>query len=145
MLQVHTIKAAHGSKHRTKRVGRGNASGHGTSATRGGKGQTARSGGTRGLRLKAFKNLMQSTPKLRGFKSIHKKPSEIYLGDLESRFESGDTVDLQALQAKALVSINDKAVKIVSTGELKKKLTIVGLLTTKGAAEKIKQAGGEVK
>lgn len=145
MLQVHNIKAAKGAKHSKKRVGRGNASGHGTSSTRGGKGQTARSGGTRGLRLKAFKALMQSSPKLRGFTSIHEKPFEVYLGDLEARFESGATVDLKSLQEKEMVSKNIKVVKVLSTGEIKKKLTISGLLITKGAADKIKAAGGDVK
>lgn len=145
MLQVHTIKASPGSKHSKKRVGRGNASGHGTSSTRGGKGQTARSGGSRGLRLKAFKALMQSAPKLRGFKSPHVRPVEVYLSDIDAAFDAGDTVDLTSLQEKDLVSINTKTVKIVSTGDIKKKVIAVGLLVTKGAADKIKQAGGEVK
>lgn len=145
MLQVHTIKPARGSKHRTKRVGRGNASGMGTSSTRGGKGQTARSGGSRGLRSKAFKAQLQSTPKLRGFTSMHVKPVEIYLSDLEKHFDAGSTIDLKALQEKKLVSSNAKAVKIITTGTLTKKVTVVGLLTTKSSAEQIVKAGGEVK
>ncbi len=145
MLKIHTIKAARGAKKVSKRIGRGNASGRGTSAGRGGKGQTARSGGSRGLWIKAFKAQLQSTPKLRGFKSIHTKASEVYLSDLEKHFEAGAIIDLQALKDKNLVGVTVKAAKVLSTGEIAKKLTISGLLTTKAAAEKIKAAGGDIK
>lgn len=143
MLQAHTIKAAHGAKHRVKRVGRGNASGHGTSSTRGGKGQTARSGGSRGLARLAFKRLLQSTPKLRGFNSLQTKPSEIYLHQLDKYFDNDAVIDLQALVSKGLVGSNIKKVKIVGTGKITKKVTIAaGIPCTKGAAEQIKAAGG---
>ena len=145
MLQVNSIKAAYGAKHRVKRVGRGNASGHGTSATRGGKGQTARSGGSKGLKQKGFRRLMQSTPKLRGFRSLNTAPSEVYLSDLEKHFKAGDTVTLAALQAKGIVSSTVRRVKVVTTGIITKKLTIQDLLATKGAIEKIAAVGGEIK
>lgn len=144
MIQTHTIKAARGSRHRRKIIGRGNASGHGTYSTRGGKGQTARSGGRRGLWLKAFKPLLQSTPKLRGFKSMHKKPSEITLTALEKNFPAGATVDRAALVEKRLISKEAGAVKILATGALTKALTVVGLPGSAGATEKIKAAGGAV-
>jgi large subunit ribosomal protein L15 len=144
MLQVHTIKAASGSRHRVKRIGRGNASGHGTSSTRGGKGQTARSGGSRGLAQKGFRRLMQSAPKLRGFTSLNVKPVTVYLTDLDKHFAAGETVSLETLKEKGLLSINDKSAKVVGGGELKKKLTIA-IPCTKGAGELIKAAGGEVK
>ncbi len=144
MLQVHTIKAAYGAKHRVKRVGRGNASGHGTMSTRGGKGQTARSGGSRGLAQKGFRRLMQSAPKLRGFKALNSGPVEVYLMDLEKHFAAGETVDLKSLIEKHLLSINDTSAKLVLKGDLTKKL-IVAIPCTKGAAEKVKAVGGEVK
>lgn len=142
MIQAHTIKPAFGSQHRAKVVGRGNASGHGTMSTRGGKGQTARSGGSRGLKLKAFKTQMQSVPKLRGFTSQFNKPAEVYLADLESHFAAKDTVTLAALKEKNIVRQTAKAAKILSTGELKKALTIQGILATKSALAKITAAGG---
>ncbi|MDO8499934.1 MAG: 50S ribosomal protein L15 [bacterium] len=144
-LQVHLLKPAHGAKHKVKRIGRGNASGHGTYATRGGKGQTARSGGSRGIQRRAFKFQMQSTPKLRGFHSQYARDAEVYLSDLESKYAEGETVDLKSLKAKALVGVNAKVVKILNKGVLNKKLTVVGIATTKVAAEKIKAVGGEVK
>lgn len=144
MLQVHTIAPARGAKHRIKRIGRGNASGHGTSSTRGGKGQTARSGGSRGLKLKGFRRLMQSAPKLRGFTSLSPKFATIYLSDLEKHFAAGETVTIEALIAKNIISQNEAGAKVVNSGTLSKKLT-VQLPCTKVAAEKIKAVGGEVK
>ena len=138
MLQSHTLKPARGSKHRPKKIGRGNASGHGTYSTRGGKGQTARSGGSRGLKRLGFKFLLQSTPKLKGFKSIHTKPTEVYLNDLEKKFNVGDVVDLNSLKEKNIIHQEDKAAKILNSGELTKKLIISGILCSKGALEKIK-------
>lgn len=145
MLQPHQIKASSGARHRVKRVGRGNASGHGTMSTRGGKGQTARSGGSRGLKRLGFRRLMQSTPKLRGFTSLATKPAEVYLSDLEKHFAAGETVTLAALIEKNLVGVNAKAAKVVSTGTLSKKIVLSGITATAGAAEKIKAAGGEIK
>ncbi len=70
-LSMHTLRPSKGSKSKPKRVGRGNASGKGTTAGRGGKGQTARSGGRNKLKLLGMRHLMLQTPKLRGFKSTH--------------------------------------------------------------------------
>ncbi|MSU75450.1 MAG: 50S ribosomal protein L15 [Candidatus Magasanikbacteria bacterium] len=145
MLQPHTLHSAHGAKHKVKRIGRGNASGHGTSATRGGKGQTARSGGSRGLARLAFKRQLQSAPKLRGFKSLRVKPVEIYLSDLEKHFASGDIVTVAVLKEKKLVGLNDATAKVIGAGELTKKLTLQGIATTKSVAEKITAVGGEIK
>lgn len=145
MLQPHNLKPARGAKKNPKKVGRGNASGHGTTATRGGKGQTARSGGSRGLKMKAFKKLLQSTPKLRGFKSLATKPAEVYLSDLENNFDNGAVVTVETLKEKKLIGVSVRAAKIVQTGEISKKITLSGVTATKGALEKIVAAGGELK
>jgi large subunit ribosomal protein L15 len=145
MLQPHTIKPAVGSKHRVKKVGCGNASGHGTSSGRGGKGQTARSGGSRGLKRLGFKFLLQSTPKLKGFKSIHKKPSEVYLHTLEKNFNDGEVVSVESLKEKRLIPSSSEHAKILNSGTLSKKIVVSGVLSSKGAAEKIRSVGGEVK
>jgi large subunit ribosomal protein L15 len=139
------MKAAKGAKHRVKRVGRGNASGHGTTATRGGKGQTARSGGQRGNQARSFKRLLQSTPKLRGFTSFKIRPTEVYLEDLEKHFAAGDVITIAALQEKQLIPPASKAAKILNSGKLTKKFVLQGIKTTKTVAEKITSLGGEVK
>lgn len=145
VLQIHTIKSAQGSRHKRKIVGRGNASGHGNYSGRGGKGQTARSGGSRGLKLKGFKFLLLSTPKLRGFHSLNIKPEEVNLSDLKKNYHEGEAVNLQSLKAKNLVGNTARSAKILLKGELTKKLIIQGIACTARAAEKIKEAGGEIK
>lgn len=145
MLQAHTLKPARGSRHKIKRIGRGNASGHGTYSTRGGKGQTARSGGSRGVQMLGFRHILLQTPKLRGFKSFHERPVEVYLRDLNMLYQAGEEVNLNTLREKGLISTTAKAAKVVATGELTKKLALVGVAATSGAAEKIKAAGGEVR
>ena len=144
-ITVHTMKPARGSKHTKKRIGRGNASGHGAYSTRGGKGQTARSGGSRGLKTKAFKRLMQSTPKLRGFKSLAVKPSEVYLSTLDKKFADGALVNLASLKEKKIINDDAKAAKIIVNGELTKKLVIEGVKMTKTAKVIIEKVGGEIK
>jgi large subunit ribosomal protein L15 len=144
-LHIHTIRPAKGAKSSRKLVGRGNASGHGTTAGRGGKGQTARSGGSSGTVRRGFKFQLQSTPKLRGFTSLQTKASEIYLSDLENKFKDGDVVNMEALKEKNLVNAYTKTAKVLSTGSITKKLTVEGVACTKGAAEKIKAAGGDIK
>lgn len=144
-LHIHTIGPAKGSKFAKKVVGRGSASGLGTTAGRGGKGQTARSGGSSGNVRRGFKFQLQSTPKLRGFTGINKKPAEVYLSDLENKFKDGDVVNLDSLKEKDLINFSAKSAKVLSTGELTKKLVVEGVACTAGAATKIKAVGGEVK
>ena len=144
-LTAHELKPSKGAKHAPKRVGRGNASGHGNYSTRGGKGQTARSGGSHRLAQKAFRRLMQSTPKLRGFKSHRPQVGEVYLSALEKNFAEGETVTFAALKEKKMVRLGDKKAKIVVNGKLSKKLSLSGVACTKAAKAAIEKAGGEVK
>jgi len=144
-LTIQTIRPAKGSKHRVKRIGRGNASGHGTYSTRGGKGQTARSGGSHRLRLKAFKRLMQSTPKLSGFKSLRIKPAEVQFSILEKKFQANETVDLKTLKERHIIGKNALAAKVIGNGELTKKLILSGVACSKSAKSLIEKVGGEVK
>lgn len=144
-LQIHTLKPTAGSQHRKKVVGRGIGSGHGKMCCRGGKGQTARSGGSRGIQRRSFKFVMQSTPKLRGFRSLAEHAIEVYLSDLDQKYSDGETVDIKTLKEKSLIGTNAKSVKLLSKGDLKKKLILVGIKCTKVAAEKVKTAGGEIR
>jgi len=144
-LNIHTLKPTVGSSKKKKVVGRGNASGHGTTATRGGKGQTARSGGAHRLRQKAFRRLMQSTPKLRGFKSLNDKPVTITLDILEKKFKNDDLVNLASLLDKNIIKNAVRKVKVVNTGKLTKKLNFEGVKFTLAAAQIVKNLGGEIK
>lgn len=142
VLQTNTIKAASGAKRSRKMRGRGNASGHGNYSGHGGKGQTARSGGSKGLALKGFRRLMQMTPKLRGFNSLKIKPTEVRLKDLEKKYNVGEIVNLQTLKEKSIIGKNILSAKIISSGELKKKLIVEGIFATAKAKESIEKLGG---
>lgn len=149
-MQLHTLKPFPNSKKRAKRVGRGHGSAHGTTATRGTKGQRARSGGSKGLKLKGMKQMLLRIPKIRGFKSIHPKNLVVNLDAIEKHFSAGETVSKAQLAAKKLISVgsgahNGSTVKILGTGALTKKLSFEGVAVSGAAKDKIEKAGGEVK
>jgi large subunit ribosomal protein L15 len=123
-------------------VGRGLGSGHGTYSTRGGKGQTARTGhskmpaGFEGGRQPIVRQL----PKLRGFKSLSSKPFALPVTKLDI-FADGATVDLKSLEEKGII-MKGQSVKILA-GEIKKKLN-VKLPVSASAKAAIEKAGGTV-
>lgn len=143
-LSAHTIKPSKQSRRTKKRVGRGNASGKGTFAARGLKGQRARSGGKGGTKLKGFKQSLLKIPKLRGFNSLQPKKEVVSLAILEKNTQEGDVVTPYYLKKKKLVAKPQNGVKIVATGELKKKITIKGCLASKKAVELIEKAGSKI-
>lgn len=147
MLKLHTIKKHPKSTKRRKVVGRGIGSGHGTYSTRGGKGQTARTGhskmpaGFEGGRQPIIRQL----PKLRGFKSLNSKPFAISLDKLNV-FNDGEEITLASLIEKGVVKKqNSRAltVKIVG-GKTTKKLHIK-VPVTQSVKEQVEKAGGSVK
>jgi len=147
MLSLHTIKPSVGSSKKRKRVGRGDASGHGTYSGRGQKGQKSRSGGRKGLKRRGLKQLLLKTPKLRGFKSPYVKDIAVNVGDLYKYFKEGDIVSQSSLKKAGAVGTHSKAaVKILGNGELTvKNLSFAAdVKISAGAAEKIKQADGQI-
>lgn len=145
-MKLHELKPKKGSKHKRKKVGRGLGSGHGTYSTRGIKGQKARSGSKRKPSFEGGRtSLLRQVPKKRGFKSIYEKPEIVNIFNLEKRFKNGDNIDKKELLKAGLISSEEKKVKILGDGEIKKKLKVTADLFSKSAEEKIKKAGGEVK
>lgn len=143
MLKLHQLKKHPKSVHRRKVVGRGLGSGHGTYSTRGGKGQTARTGHSKmPANFEGGRQpLVRQMPKLRGFRSLAGESLAISLTRLNV-FTDGDTVDLKALIAKGLVDNQTKKVKILK-GEIKRKLTVKLAVSTSAKAE-IEKAGGKI-
>ncbi len=130
-------------KRRKKRVGRGTGSGKGTYSTRGLKGQTARSGGTRGIaRRSAFKQLLIRTPKLRGFKRASPHVATVNLAALNEHFADGDTVTPKSLASRGLVGRAPGGVKVLGNGTLEKKLTVRVPYVSRSARAAIERAGG---
>ena len=145
-IMPHQLRPPRGAKHRRKRVGRGNASGHGTYAGRGIKGQRSRSG--RDLRP-TFEGgqfpLSRKLATLRGFNNkwkVYYQP--VNVGTLEERFESGATVTPEALRAAGVLKHLREPVKILGDGELTKPLTVVAHAFSASARAKIEAAGGTV-
>ncbi|MDD5341626.1 MAG: 50S ribosomal protein L15 [Patescibacteria group bacterium] len=143
-LNLYNLRPAKGAKKNKKRVGRGDSSGHGTYSTRGQKGQRARSGGRRGLKMMGLKTSIQSIPKLGGFKSLKPKNSVINLKDLEVNFKDGENVSALSLWKKGLTD-SKYGVKILGEGKISKKLNIAdNVKISASAKEAIEKAGGKV-
>lgn len=142
MLDLSNLKPVPRSKKKVRRVGRGNASGAGTTAGRGTKGQNSRSGGGvppwfEGGQMPIYRRL----PK-RGFKNrFRKEYAIINISDLAG-FESGSVVDRQALKDKGKIPSLDVTVKLLADGEIDVSLTIKLDKASGSAVEKIEKAGG---
>ena len=142
-MELNNIKPAAGSQKDRRRVGRGIGSGHGKTAGRGHKGQKARSGGYHKVGFEGGQMPLQRRLPKRGFKSALKKyAAEITLGELERLGK--DEVDLLTLKAAGLVRERVKTVKVIKSGELKRKVSLKGIGVTAGAKTAIEAAGGKV-
>lgn len=125
----------------SKRVGRGNASQKGTTAGRGMKGQTARSGSSGTARIGLRKAILK-VKKLRGFNSPYAKKETVTLSTLDRVGNDGDIIDPYVLKERGVIKSADNGVKIVNTGALSKKLTVSGCRASEGAKKAIEAAGG---
>ena len=129
------------AKQSSKRIGRGISAGQGKTAGRGTKGQKARSG-HRKMRagfMGGQRAIMQAVPKLKGFKSIHSKAEVVYTDVLDTL--SGK-IDNFVLADKQLISSPYVKVKIVTRGELTKKIDISTQFASKTAIAALTKAGG---
>lgn len=143
-LTLHTIKPAAGSRKKKKRVGRGDASGHGTYSCRGMKGQRSRSGGKSGLRLKGLKQNLLNIPKFPGFKSHKPRMTAVNLDILDKKFGDGEKVNPNILLNKKIVKKLGDGIKILGNGEITKKIIIEKCQLSSGAKKAIEKAGGKV-
>ena len=143
-LTLHTIKPTAGSRKKKKRVGRGDASGHGTYSCRGMKGQRSRSGGKSGLRLKGLKQNLLNIPKLSGFKSHKPKMAVVNLDILDKKFDDGEKVNPNVLLNKKIVKKLRGGIKILGNGEITKKIVVEKCQLSSGAKKAIEKAGGKV-
>ncbi|MFH1067041.1 MAG: 50S ribosomal protein L15 [bacterium] len=144
-MRLQDLKPRPGAKHRVKRLGCGESSGHGKTSGKGHKGQKARSGGSIRLGFEGGQMpLIRRLPK-RGFNNANFRIAyaPVNISALEV-FADGSTVDEKALREKRLVTGNWDGIKLLGTGELKKKLNIVVHAASKGALEKAQKAGGSV-
>lgn len=142
-MQLNTIQPAVGAKHAKRRVGRGIGSGLGKTCGRGHKGQSSRSGGFHKVGFEGGQMPLQRRLPKRGFVSLMRdRKEEVTLGQLEAL--GLDNVDLLTLVQAKLVSQFALIVKVVKTGEIKRKVVVKGLGVTAGAKAAIEAAGGSV-
>ena len=144
-MRLHNLKPRPGAKHRTKRLGQGESSGHGKTSGRGGKGQTARSGSSIRIGFEGGQMpLIRRIPK-RGFNhtAFGTRYIAVNVTDLNV-FDNGARVDETALKAVGLANGPGDGIKILGTGELTKKLTLVVSAISASAKTKIEAQGGSV-
>jgi large subunit ribosomal protein L15 len=129
---------------RPKRVGRGPGSGHGKTAGRGHKGQGQLAGWTQNTVFEGGRMpLVRRIPK-RGFHNqFAAQVAIVNVGDLNDAFDAGAEVTPEELAAKGLVKGRYDQLKVLSEGDLTKKLRISAHRFSKSALEKIQKAGGE--
>ncbi len=142
-MKLHELKPPPGSHHPRKRVGRGPGSGHGKTATRGQKGQKAR---TSVNMPKTFEGgqtrLTMRTPKLRGFHNRWKKRFAVLNLTRLNRFEDGAEIQPESLLEAGLVKDVGAGIKVLGTGDLRRKLVIHAHQFSAEARRKIEAAGG---
>ena len=144
-MKLHELRNVAGAIHRKKRVGCGEGGGHGKTSTRGGKGQSARSGssfrpGFEGGQMPLYRKLPH-----RGFNNYNHRTEMAVLnvGDLASLDTSVTEINAVALAAAGLIRGGEKAVKILGDGELSRALKITAAKFSESAKAKIEKAGGQ--
>ena len=145
MMRLHNLRPRPGSRHRAKRLGCGESSGHGKTSGKGSKGQKARSGGSIRLGFEGGQMpLIRRLPK-RGFNNaaFHKHYAVVNVSDLNA-FKAGTVVNEQLLRESNLVRGHFAGIKILGEGELKHDLEVQVDKISATAREKIEKAGGTV-
>jgi large subunit ribosomal protein L15 len=142
-MRLHDLKPNPGAKHRRKRLGQGESSGHGKTSGRGGKGQSARSGSSIRIGFEGGQMpLIRRMPK-RGFNNAAFATRYIPVNlDSLNQFENGATVDEAALRSSGVANGKLPLIKILGTGEVKKKLTVSAHAFSASAKAAIEKAGG---
>jgi large subunit ribosomal protein L15 len=145
VIRLHNFKPRPGSRHRVKRLGIGESSGHGKTSGKGHKGQKARSGGSIRLGFEGGQMpLIRRLPK-RGFNNaaFKKHYALINLDDL-NEFKAGTVINEEMLRESKHIRGNVAGLKVLGRGELKHGLTIEADRVSESAREKIEKAGGTV-
>ena len=145
-MKLHELRPAKGATHKDKRIGRGDGSGHGGTATKGTKGAQSRTGYKRKMAHEGGQMPIQRRIPKRGFNNIHRiEYKVINVGQVDQLAEkySIKEFSLENLYINGLISQNDK-VKLLGNGELKSKLSFKVNAVSGKAKSVIEAAGGSV-
>src|SRR5690554_3987733 len=143
-MDLSTLKPAKGSTKKTKRIGRGQGSGHGGTATRGHKGQKSRSGYSKKIGFEGGQMPLQRVVPKSGFKNFNRveyKAINLDVLQLVAEKLNIATIDLTALINAGIASKNDK-IKILGGGSIDKKLEVKAHAFSKSAKEAIEKLEG---
>lgn len=139
---IGNLKPAAGAVKKAKRIARGYGSGHGRTATRGGKGYTARSGSGVPTRFEGGQMPQYRRLPKRGFKNPFRVVYQVVNVAQLERFEGDVTIDM--LDKAGLISLSKGPVKLLAEGDLNKAIKVRVHAASQAAIEKVKAAGGEV-
>lgn len=143
-MELNNLRPSIGSTKNRKRIGRGTGSGHGKTATKGHKGQKARSGGSIKAGFEGGQMPLQRRLPKRGFTPLDRIVySLVNISQLDV-FESGSVIDVMSLVSKGLIKSNRFAVKILGNGDITKSLKVAANKFSQSAKDKIIAAGGSV-
>ena len=144
-MNLHNLKPAKGSTHNTKRVGRGQGSGKGGTATRGTKGAQARAGYEHKVGFEGGQMPIQRRLPKWGFTNPTRvEYKAVNLSSLQALSESlgSSVITIEDIKAAGL-AVTKELVKVLGEGELTAKLEISANGFSKSAIAKIEAAGGK--
>jgi large subunit ribosomal protein L15 len=145
-MKLHELRPAKGATQKEKRIGRGEASGHGGTSTKGNKGGQSRAGYKRKMAHEGGQMPIQRRVPKRGFTNIHRIEYKVFnIGQIDQLLEKYDIKEFSFdnLYDNKLVSQYDK-VKILGNGEIKSKLSFKVNAVSEKAKAAIEAAGGTV-
>jgi len=143
-MNLENIPTIEGATHPTKRLGRGEGSGHGKTSGKGHKGQKCRSGGGIPIGFEGGQMPLYRKLPRRGFNNFNfkKRFQLVNVGQLQKL--EGDSVTRETLVAAGLIRDNDEGVKLLGEGELTKAFTVSVDKVSKSAKDKVEAAGGKL-
>jgi large subunit ribosomal protein L15 len=142
-MKIQDLTPAAGSTKKPKRIGRGMGSGHGKTATKGHKGQKARSGGTKGPSFEGGQTPLQRRLPKRGFKNYPFKKDYAILNLSDFDRVNDDIITPEILIKTRIVKDPKSGIKILGGGTLSRPITIQAHAFSAAAIEKINAAGGK--
>jgi large subunit ribosomal protein L15 len=145
-MKLHNLRPAKGATHKVKRLGRGEASGHGGTSTKGNKGGQSRTGYKSKMAHEGGQMPIQRRVPKRGFKNPHRIEYKVFnLGQVDQLAEKYGIQEftLENLYTNGLISQTDR-VKILGNGELKSKLVFKVNAISEKAKQAIETVGGSV-
>lgn len=145
-MKLHALKPAQGAVKKEKRIGRGEASGHGGTSTKGNKGAQSRTGFKSKYAHEGGQMPIQRRIPKRGFKNVSRVEYKVFnLDQIEQLVEKYGITDfsLETLFVNGLINRTDK-VKVLGNGEIKSKLGFKVNAVSEKAKSAIESAGGTI-